>query len=44
MKVVVDWRDLICCSGEIFHNSINVEMALKAVIETNIEKYLTILL
>jgi hypothetical protein len=41
---VVDWRELICCTGDIFHHSINVEMALKFVIETNIEKYLTILL
>lgn len=41
---VIDWRELICCTGEIFHHSINVEMALKFVIETNIEKYLTILL
>ena len=41
---VVDWRELICCTGDIFYHSINVEMALKFVIETNIEKYLTILL
>ena len=41
---VVDWREMICCTGDIFHHSINVEMALKFVIETNIEKYLTILL
>lgn len=41
---VVDWRELICCSGDIFYHSINVEMALKYVIETNVEKYLTILI
>jgi hypothetical protein len=41
---VVDWRELICCTGDIFYHSINVEMALKFVIETNIEKYFTILL
>jgi len=40
----IDWRDFICCTGDIFSNSINIEMALKFVIENNIEKYLTILL
>jgi hypothetical protein len=41
---VVDWRDLICCSGDIFYHSINIEMALKLAIEASVEKYLTILL
>ncbi len=44
MRKIVDWRELICCDGDIFHHSINVKMALKFVIEANIEKYLTIIL
>jgi hypothetical protein len=41
---IVDWKDFICSDPALFNDSINVESALKKVIELNIEGYLTKLL
>jgi len=41
---IVDWKDFICSDPAVFNDCINVESALKKVIELNIEGYLTKLL
>jgi|LauGreDrversion4_2_1035121.scaffolds.fasta_scaffold27190_5 hypothetical protein len=41
---VIDWKDEISCNKEIFKDSMNVEQAIKMVIEGRYEQYLTVLL
>jgi hypothetical protein len=41
---IIDWKDFICSDPAVFNDCINVESALKKVIELNIEGYLTKLL
>ena len=41
---VIDWKDEISCNKEIFNDSMNVEQAIKMVIEGRYEQYLTVLL
>jgi hypothetical protein len=41
---IKDWKDVICSDPAVFNDCINVESALKKIIESNIEGYLTKLL